>query len=79
MYTFEDLTRLCNGKLLPEIEVIVSIFRTHITKDCEICKGNAFICELCDSKEVGKVLFVRKLYHFEGCSFIFEVQFLLIL
>ncbi|KAI1729810.1 putative zinc-RING and/or ribbon domain-containing protein [Ditylenchus destructor] len=51
-YTMGDLIQLANGKLLPEIEAIVSTFRKHITEDCEICKGNAFICELCDNKEV---------------------------
>lgn len=52
MYTIDDLIQLHNGKLIPEIETIVSIFREHITTECDICRGNAFICELCDSNEV---------------------------
>uniref|UniRef100_A0A915E7D5 Phorbol-ester/DAG-type domain-containing protein n=1 Tax=Ditylenchus dipsaci TaxID=166011 RepID=A0A915E7D5_9BILA len=50
-YTLDDLVQLAHGKLLHDIELIVDIFKAHITMQCEICKGNAFICELCDLKE----------------------------
>ncbi|KAH7731907.1 Def8 protein [Aphelenchoides avenae] len=42
LYSLDDL----------EIEQIVSVFTTHITKDCAICMGNAFVCELCTDKNV---------------------------
>ncbi|CAD5213811.1 unnamed protein product [Bursaphelenchus okinawaensis] len=48
MYSLVDLVQIATGTIVHEIEQIVEIFRTHITNDCEICKGNAFICELCD-------------------------------
>jgi hypothetical protein len=56
LYSMEDLVQLASGKLLPDIETIVQIFRQHITDECEICKGNAFICELCDAGEVPLLL-----------------------
>uniref|UniRef100_A0A914D1Z5 Phorbol-ester/DAG-type domain-containing protein n=1 Tax=Acrobeloides nanus TaxID=290746 RepID=A0A914D1Z5_9BILA len=52
MYTLNDLVQLATGTLLKDIEVIVGIFKCHITVECEICMGNAFICELCTVKEV---------------------------
>lgn len=27
-------------------------YSKHITEECETCKGNAFICELCTDKQV---------------------------
>ena len=51
LYSMEDLTELAAGRLLPEIDSIFHIFRRHITQECEICRGNAFFCELCSSNE----------------------------
>ncbi|VDN07183.1 unnamed protein product [Thelazia callipaeda] len=48
MYSLVDLVDLYQGRLLPEIEVIIGIFTEHITKDCSTCKGKGFFCELCD-------------------------------
>lgn len=48
-YSLADLRDLAEGRLLPEIEQIVSIFSEHITRDCLICQGNGFICELCSN------------------------------
>ncbi|KAF7636076.1 hypothetical protein Mgra_00004524 [Meloidogyne graminicola] len=52
-YSIEDLIRLATGSggLLKEIESIVQIFNTHITQECEICRGNAFFCELCSDEQ----------------------------
>uniref|UniRef100_A0A7E4V764 Phorbol-ester/DAG-type domain-containing protein n=1 Tax=Panagrellus redivivus TaxID=6233 RepID=A0A7E4V764_PANRE len=50
-YTMEDLIALHSGNLLQEIQDIVKIFRKHITEECETCRGNAFVCELCSNKE----------------------------
>ncbi|VDD91481.1 unnamed protein product [Enterobius vermicularis] len=47
MYSLADLRDLVEGRLIPEIEQIVSIFAEHITRDCLICQGNGFVCELC--------------------------------
>uniref|UniRef100_A0A1I7RUW1 Phorbol-ester/DAG-type domain-containing protein n=1 Tax=Bursaphelenchus xylophilus TaxID=6326 RepID=A0A1I7RUW1_BURXY len=48
MYSLTDLVQVATGPIVQEVEQVVEIFKTHITHDCEICKGNAFICELCD-------------------------------
>ena len=61
MYTLNDLVQLATGPLLKEIETIVGIFKKHITVECEICMGNAFICELCTVKEVS---YSFKNFHF---------------
>jgi len=42
--------------LLKDIESIVEIFNRHITQECEICRGNAFFCELCSDEEVGDLM-----------------------
>uniref|UniRef100_A0A0M3HXM2 Transcription elongation factor SPT4 n=1 Tax=Ascaris lumbricoides TaxID=6252 RepID=A0A0M3HXM2_ASCLU len=46
-YSVADLRDLAEGRLLPEIEQIVAIFSEHITRDCLLCLGNGFFCELC--------------------------------
>jgi hypothetical protein len=52
-YSVEELVALATGgSLLADIEAIVAVFRTHIMEDCEICRGNAFFCELCHADEV---------------------------
>uniref|UniRef100_A0A915C3D4 Phorbol-ester/DAG-type domain-containing protein n=1 Tax=Parascaris univalens TaxID=6257 RepID=A0A915C3D4_PARUN len=52
-YSVADLRDLAEGRLLPEIEQIVAIFTEHITRDCLLCLGNGFFCELCsDDHEV---------------------------
>lgn len=51
-YSLADLRDLVEGRLLPEIEQIVSVFTEHITRDCLICQGNGFICELCRDDKV---------------------------
>ena len=55
MYSLNDLEMLAHGKLLVDIREIVQIFQAHITENCEVCRGNAFFCELCSSNEVGGV------------------------
>uniref|UniRef100_A0A0R3S3Y9 Phorbol-ester/DAG-type domain-containing protein n=1 Tax=Elaeophora elaphi TaxID=1147741 RepID=A0A0R3S3Y9_9BILA len=52
MYSLMDLIDLYQGRLLPDIEGIIRIYTEHITKDCLICKGKGFICELCDDATV---------------------------
>lgn len=52
MYSLADLRDLVEGRLIPEIEQIVSIFAEHITRDCLICQGNGFVCELCSDDKV---------------------------
>ncbi|KHN88624.1 Differentially expressed in FDCP 8 -like protein [Toxocara canis] len=54
-YSVADLRDLAEGRLLPEIEQIVAIFEEHITRDCLLCRGNGFFCELCSDNE--KVIF----------------------
>ncbi|KAL3077234.1 hypothetical protein niasHS_013223 [Heterodera schachtii] len=51
MFTMDDLLQLANGRLLADIEAIVRIFTAHITEECEICRGNAFFCELCTDNQ----------------------------
>uniref|UniRef100_A0A914KYH2 Phorbol-ester/DAG-type domain-containing protein n=1 Tax=Meloidogyne incognita TaxID=6306 RepID=A0A914KYH2_MELIC len=52
-YSLEDLIKIATGSggLLKDIESIVEIFNRHITQECEICRGNAFFCELCSDEE----------------------------
>ncbi|VDK74320.1 unnamed protein product [Litomosoides sigmodontis] len=52
MYSLLDLVDLYQGRLLPDIEGIIRIYTEHITKDCLICKGKGFICELCDDAAI---------------------------
>ncbi|EFO20710.2 Def8 protein [Loa loa] len=52
MYSLKDLVDLYQGRLLPDVERIIQIYTEHITKDCLICKGKGFICELCDDTTV---------------------------
>jgi hypothetical protein len=52
LYSLDNLIQLANGRLLAEIESIVQKFHRHITQECEICRGNAFFCELCAANEV---------------------------
>ncbi|CAP33540.1 Protein CBG15211 [Caenorhabditis briggsae] len=51
MYSLKELRELCEGKLLPELEQIHTVFRKHIEEECETCAGNGFFCELCDDVE----------------------------
>ncbi|KAL7076538.1 hypothetical protein ACQ4LE_004330 [Meloidogyne hapla] len=52
-YSLEDLIRIATGSggLLKDVESIVEIFNRHITQECEICRGNAFFCELCSDEQ----------------------------
>uniref|UniRef100_A0A914ZA85 Phorbol-ester/DAG-type domain-containing protein n=1 Tax=Panagrolaimus superbus TaxID=310955 RepID=A0A914ZA85_9BILA len=50
-YSLIDLQQIAKGTLLEELKTIVGIFKKHITEECETCKGNAFVCELCPSNE----------------------------
>jgi len=57
--------------LLKDIESIVEIFNRHITQECEICRGNAFFCELCSDEEVGDLMgiltdFLKKIFFLEN-------------
>ncbi|VDK82900.1 unnamed protein product [Onchocerca ochengi] len=52
MYSLIDLVDLYQGRLLPDIERIIQIYTEHITKNCLICKGKGFICELCNDSAV---------------------------
>ncbi|VDO29509.1 unnamed protein product [Brugia timori] len=52
MYSLIDLVDLYQGRLLPEIERIIQLYAEHIMKDCLICKGKGFNCELCNDATV---------------------------
>jgi len=52
IYSIADLREILQGRLLIELEMIYAVFERHITVDCEICRGNGFICELCDSAQL---------------------------
>uniref|UniRef100_A0A915PM17 Phorbol-ester/DAG-type domain-containing protein n=1 Tax=Setaria digitata TaxID=48799 RepID=A0A915PM17_9BILA len=52
MYSLMDLIDLYQGRLLPDIEGIIQMYMEHITKDCPVCKGKGFICELCEDTTV---------------------------
>ncbi|KAI6176488.1 C1 domain containing protein [Aphelenchoides bicaudatus] len=54
MWSMLDLVQTASGTMVQEVESIFNIFLIHITKECETCKGKAFICELC---RVNKVIF----------------------
>ncbi|GMS89409.1 hypothetical protein PENTCL1PPCAC_11584 [Pristionchus entomophagus] len=52
LYTMAEMRDIVSGKLLEELEDIHQVFMKHITEECETCKGNAFVCELCPDKQI---------------------------
>ncbi|XP_046664151.1 differentially expressed in FDCP 8 homolog [Homalodisca vitripennis] len=40
-----------SGKLLDELKNIASKFEDHIIKNCQLCSGKGYRCELCDDKD----------------------------
>ncbi|VDN59717.1 unnamed protein product [Dracunculus medinensis] len=51
LYSLSDLRDLMEDRLIPEIEQIFTVFFNHITKECEICQGNGFFCEICSDEK----------------------------
>ncbi|PAV60848.1 hypothetical protein WR25_02268 [Diploscapter pachys] len=51
LYSIKELRLLCDGTLIRDLEGIHTVFRKHIEKECEICKGNGFYCELCETQD----------------------------
>lgn len=76
-YSLTDLQQISKGTLLEELKTIVGIFKKHITEECETCKGNAFVCELCPSNEVC-IFLIFSFYNFLYYSiFIHSLKILL--
>lgn len=59
LYSLSDLRDLMEDRLIPEIEQIFTVFFNHITKECEICQGNGFFCEICSDEKVYEFIFNR--------------------
>ncbi|KAL7642448.1 UNVERIFIED_CONTAM: hypothetical protein RMT77_007009 [Armadillidium vulgare] len=51
-YSLQDLIDIYEGSLLPFLTEVHKEFLNHIKNTCEVCRGKAFICELCASNEV---------------------------
>ncbi|KAG1689651.1 Differentially expressed in FDCP 8 [Nymphon striatum] len=51
MYSMRDIEELESGILVPHIAAIHESYSDHIKKECLICKGKGFICELCDETD----------------------------
>ncbi|CAL4185658.1 unnamed protein product, partial [Meganyctiphanes norvegica] len=47
-----DLIDINNGVLIAYITNIHKIFKNHIKKECLICQGKGYICEICDVSEI---------------------------
>lgn len=52
MYSLQDLVDVHSGELPMFLQGIVDMFIMHIKRDCQICKGQGHICEICGNDEV---------------------------
>ncbi|XP_054714158.1 differentially expressed in FDCP 8 homolog [Uloborus diversus] len=52
IYSLQDLIDVSSGFLLSYLEKVHSAFASHITQECQGCRGKGFICELCKSDDV---------------------------
>ncbi|XP_046665070.1 differentially expressed in FDCP 8 homolog [Homalodisca vitripennis] len=50
-FSLHDLMEIHSGKLLDELKNIASKFEDHIIKNCQLCSGKGYRCELCDDKD----------------------------
>jgi len=52
IYSLQDLIDASSGSLVNYLEKIHATFITHITLQCQGCRGKGFNCELCKSDDV---------------------------
>ncbi|XP_071538102.1 differentially expressed in FDCP 8 isoform X3 [Panulirus ornatus] len=52
MYSLQDLVDVNSGVLVDYLKKIHSSFSFHIKKECLVCQGKGFICEICDVSEI---------------------------
>ncbi|XP_063698978.1 differentially expressed in FDCP 8 homolog [Culicoides brevitarsis] len=50
VYSIQDLVNVHNGSLLDQLHKMSIAFEQHI-RNCEICKGKGYICEICGHNE----------------------------
>lgn len=51
MYSVADLVGVENGTLLDFLRKVLMVFERHI-RNCVICSGKAYICEVCNNDEI---------------------------
>ncbi|XP_055528796.1 differentially expressed in FDCP 8 homolog [Wyeomyia smithii] len=59
MYSVADLVRIENGTLLIFLHTAYGAFERHI-RNCLICSGKAYICEICNNDEI--------IFPFDDCA-----------
>ncbi|VDP39634.1 unnamed protein product [Soboliphyme baturini] len=47
VYSMQDLIDIADGILATRFRETLDIFRQHIKVDCDACRGNGYLCELC--------------------------------
>ncbi|XP_053652184.1 differentially expressed in FDCP 8 homolog B isoform X3 [Cherax quadricarinatus] len=52
MYSLQDLIDINSGALVEYLKKVHSSFSSHIKKECLVCQGKGYICEICDNNEI---------------------------
>ncbi|KAK7085900.1 Differentially expressed in FDCP 8 [Halocaridina rubra] len=52
MYSLQDLLDVNSGYLVNYLKKIHESFSEHIKKECLVCQGKGYICEICDVSEI---------------------------
>ncbi|XP_045625788.1 differentially expressed in FDCP 8 isoform X2 [Procambarus clarkii] len=52
MYSLQDLVDVNSGVLVEYLKKVHSSFSSHIKKECLVCQGKGYICEICDASEI---------------------------
>ncbi|XP_042209721.1 differentially expressed in FDCP 8 homolog isoform X2 [Homarus americanus] len=52
MFSLQDLVDVNSGVLVEYLKKIHNSFSSHIKKECLVCQGKGYICELCDGSEI---------------------------
>ncbi|XP_050303910.1 differentially expressed in FDCP 8 homolog isoform X2 [Anthonomus grandis grandis] len=71
MYSLQDLVDTYSGDLPSMLHELVDIYSKHIKVDCDICKGNGHICEVCKNVEI-LFPFVTNSFVCKGCQAVFH-------
>lgn len=52
MYSLQDLVDTQTGELPTKMHNLIDLFTQHIKKDCQLCRGRGYICEICSNEEI---------------------------
>ncbi|XP_054276397.1 differentially expressed in FDCP 8 homolog [Macrosteles quadrilineatus] len=72
IFSLRDFTELNSGTLLGQMKTITNEFTEHITKNCAICSGQGYICELCDDKDNVIFPFYSNVHVCSECSWVYH-------